>query len=167
MWPFECREISTFREVWTVVIPFLERNSKIGLRQAVDQVPYYQVNRQFWAPRESGGGDRPRNVQLWAIVGSSMVRDLDLDLGSGQGHINIHSTCRTTSTPKHVTVASRSAEIRPFEFREISTIGDVWTIVIAFLWGNSKIGLRQAVDQVPYYDNQPSVLSYARKWRRR
>jgi len=92
-----------------------------------------------------------------------MVRDLDLDLGSGQGRINIHSTCRTTST----TVASRSAEIRPFEFREISTIGEVWTLVIAFLWGNSKIGLRQAVDQIPYYDNQPSVLSYARKWRRR
>jgi len=54
-----------------------------------------------------------------------MARDLDLDLGLGQGHINIHSTCRTTSTPKHVTVASRSAEIRPFEFREISTVGEV------------------------------------------
>ena len=40
-----------------------------------------------------------------------MVRDLDLDLGSGQGHINIHSTCRTTSVPNHVTVASRSTEI--------------------------------------------------------
>ena len=32
----------------------------------------------------------------------------DLDLGSGQGHTNIHSTCRTTSVPNHVTVASRS-----------------------------------------------------------
>jgi len=74
-----------------------------------------------------------------------MVRDLDLDLGSGQGHINIHSTCRTTSVPKHVTVASRITEIRPFEFRGISTIGEVWTLVIAFLAGNSKIGLRQAV----------------------
>jgi len=54
-----------------------------------------------------------------------MVRDLDFDLGSGQGHIVIHSTCRTTSASKHVTVASRSAEIRPFQFREISTIGEV------------------------------------------
>jgi len=54
-----------------------------------------------------------------------MVCDLDLDLGSGQGHISIHSTCRTTSIPKHVTVASRTAEIRPFEFREISTMGEV------------------------------------------
>jgi len=54
-----------------------------------------------------------------------MVRDLDLDLGSGQGHINIHSTCRTTSVPKYVTVASRTAEIRIFKFREISTIGEV------------------------------------------
>ena len=37
-----------------------------------------------------------------------MVRDLDLDLGSGQGHINIRSICRTTSVPNHVTVASPS-----------------------------------------------------------
>jgi len=40
-----------------------------------------------------------------------MLRDLDLDLGSGQGHVNVHSTCRTTSTPNHVTVASRITKI--------------------------------------------------------
>ena len=45
----------------------------------------------------------------------------DLDLGSGQDYINIHSTCRTTSVPNHVTVASCSTEIWPFEFREIWT----------------------------------------------
>jgi len=73
---------------------------------------------------------------------------------------------RTTSVPKHVTAASRITEIRPVEFREISTIGKVWSLVIAFLGGNSKIGLRQAVEQVPYYDHQPSILSFARKWRR-
>jgi len=95
-----------------------------------------------------------------------MVRDLALDHGSGQGHINIHSTCRTTSMPNHVTVASRSMEIRPFEFREISTNGEVWTLVIAFLGGNSKIGLRQAVVQVPYYDHRPSVLSSTQNRRR-
>jgi len=38
----------------------------------------------------------------------------DLDLGSGQGHINIHNTCRTTSLPNHVTVASRITEIWPY-----------------------------------------------------
>ena len=38
-----------------------------------------------------------------------MVRDLDL--GSGQGHINIRSICRTISVPDHVTVASPSTEI--------------------------------------------------------
>jgi len=54
-----------------------------------------------------------------------MVCDLDVDLGSDQGQITIHSTCRTASMPKHVTVASRTAEIRPFQFREISTIGEV------------------------------------------
>jgi len=68
-----------------------------------------------------------------------MVRDLDL--ASGQGQVNIRSTCSTTSMPKHVTVASRTIEIRPFQFREISTIGEVCTLVIAFLGGNSKIGL--------------------------
>jgi len=35
--------------------------------------------------------------------------------------------------------------------------------VIAFLGGNSEIGLRQ----VPYYDYQPSLLSCTRKRRRR
>ena len=90
-----------------------------------------------------------------------MLRDLDLDLGSGQGHIIVHSTSRTTSVPNDVTVASRITEISPFEFCEISTFGEVWTLVIAFVEGNSKIGLRQAVGQVPYYDCQLSVLSFA------
>jgi len=54
-----------------------------------------------------------------------MICDLDLDLGSSQRHTNIHNTCRTTSLLKHVTVASRTTEIGPFEFREISTIGEV------------------------------------------
>ena len=224
------------------------------------------TNHQFWAPRESGGWDRPRNVQLWAIVGTSngpwpwpwpllgsrshqhthyvqhqqtvepcdcsvthyqnmaiwiswnvdilrslnsrdsfrrrkfknraltscrtgpilsaptisfelhakvaeeidleirsygqlselqMLCDLYLDLGSDQGHINIHSTCRTSSVRNHVTVASRTTKIWPFEFREISTFDEVWTLVIAFVEGNSKIGLRQAVVQFSYYGQQP------------
>ena len=37
-----------------------------------------------------------------------MVRDLDL--GSGQSHVNTHSMC-TTYTPNHMTVALRSTEI--------------------------------------------------------
>jgi len=94
-----------------------------------------------------------------------MVCDLDLDLGSGQGHVNIYSTCRTTCTLNNV--ASCTTEIWPFEFRQISILVEVWTLVIAFLDGNSKIGLRQAVVQVPYYGHQPSVLSSTPKWRRR
>jgi len=70
-----------------------------------------------------------------------MLRDLDLDSGSDQGHINIHSMCSTCSLPNHVTVASRTTEIWLFEFREISTLDEVWTLVIAFLEGNSKIRL--------------------------
>jgi len=49
----------------------------------------------------------------------------DLDIGRGQGHINIHSTCRTSSQPNHVTVASRIIEIWPFEFREMSTLEEI------------------------------------------
>ena len=99
-----------------------------------------------------------------------MLRDLDLDLGSSQGHVNVHSICRTTCMPNHVTVASCTTEIWPFEFRQISTLDKVWTLVVAFqpfLERNSKIGLRQAVVQVPYYGHQPSVLSSTPKWRRR
>jgi len=62
--------------------------------------------------------------------------DLDLDLGSGQGHVNIHSTCRTTRKLNHVTAVSRTAEIWPFEFRQILILDEVWTLVIAFLDGN-------------------------------
>jgi len=54
-----------------------------------------------------------------------MLRDLDLDLGSSQGHVNIHSTCRTTRVPNRVTVASRATEIWPFEFCQISTLDKV------------------------------------------
>ena len=84
-----------------------------------------------------------------------MLRDLDLE--SGQGHVNIHSTCRTTCMLNHVTVVARTTDIWPFEFRQI----------LIFIDGNSKIGLRQAVVQVPYYGHQPSVLSSTPKWRRR
>jgi len=34
-----------------------------------------------------------------------MLRDLDFDVGWDHGHINIYSTCRTSSVPNHVTVA--------------------------------------------------------------
>jgi len=46
----------------------------------------------------------------WQLSEVQMVHDLDLD-----------STCRTSSMPKHVTVASRTTEIWPFEFCEISS----------------------------------------------
>jgi len=66
-----------------------------------------------------------------------MLLDLDLDLGSSQGHVNIYSICRTTRMPNRVTVGSRTTEIWPFECCQISTLDKVWTLVIAFLEGNS------------------------------
>jgi len=108
------------------------------------------------------------NLEMCSYEQLSEVQMLrDLDLGSSQGHVNIYSICRTTRKPNRVTVASRTTEIRPFEFRQISTLDKVWTLVIAFLEGNSKIVLRQAVVQFPYYGHQPSGLSSMPKRRRR
>jgi len=59
--------------------------------------------------------------------------DLNLDLGLGQGHISMHNTHRTTSTPNRVTLLSSNMEIWPFEVRVISTLREVLTHVIAFL----------------------------------
>jgi len=245
IWLFEFREISTFGELWTVVIAFLQGNSKIGLRQAVDQVPYYHhppsvlsSTQKWWRrqtqkcalmgncrkfrspvtltldqikvishtqyvkdyqpaqPRdcsikhyrnmaiwiswnidirrslncrdsfpgrkfknwaltscspgpillsltisfelhESGGGHRPSNVQLWAIVGSSNAPWPwpwpSIGVRSQQ---HTQYMCRTSSLPNHVTVASRTTEIWPFEFRQISTLDKLRTLMIAFLEGN-------------------------------
>ena len=49
----------------------------------------------------------------------------DLDLVSGQGHVNIHSMCRTTYELNHVTLVSRTTEIWPFEFRQILILDEV------------------------------------------
>jgi len=54
-----------------------------------------------------------------------MLRDLDVDLGSGQGHNSIHSTCSSTSLSNRVIVVSSNTEIWPFEFRELWTFGNV------------------------------------------
>ena len=98
---------------------------------------------------------------------SSVTLTLTLDRVKVTLTYTVGPTCRTSSWPNHVTVVSRITEIWPFEFRQISTLDKVWTLVIAFLDGNSKIGLRQAVVQVPYYGHQPSVLSSTPKWWRR
>ena len=54
-----------------------------------------------------------------------MLRDLDFDLGSGQGHVNVHNTCSTICLLYYVTVVSRTTEIWPFEFRQILILDDV------------------------------------------
>jgi len=54
-----------------------------------------------------------------------MVRDLDLDLCWGQGHTNVYTTCSTSSLPNRVTVASRTTEVWPFEYCEITTLDEV------------------------------------------
>ena len=49
----------------------------------------------------------------------------DLDLGWGKGHSYQHTQYMWDYEPSHVTAASHSTEIWPFEFREILTIGEV------------------------------------------
>ena len=97
-------------------------------------------------PCKGADSHRRQHARLWQFWEVQKSRDLDLDLGSGQGHISMHNTCRTTILPNHVTVFSRSTKIWPFEFREISTFGEVWNRVIAILEENSKIRLQQPVD---------------------
>ena len=54
-----------------------------------------------------------------------MLRDLDIDLGSGQGHVNRHCTCRSTCVLNHVTVVPCITEIRQFEFRQLWKLRDL------------------------------------------
>jgi len=67
-----------------------------------------------------------RDVELSSYGQLSDVQMLrDLDLGSGQGHVNIHSTSSTTSMLNHATVVSRTTEIWPLEFRQILILDEV------------------------------------------
>jgi len=90
IWPFECREISTFGEVWTLVI------QKSGSEKLYPRSHTIIISHEFWAPRQSGGGDRPRIVQFSQL---RKVRDLDLDLRSGRGHAGAHMWWRSIHTP--------------------------------------------------------------------
>ena len=63
-------------------------------------------------------------MQFWEL---QKVSDLDLDLGSGKGHISMRNTYMTTSVPDHARVASSNTDrpIWPFEIRVISTFREV------------------------------------------
>jgi len=58
------------------------------------------ITHQLWAPRQNSGRGRRRKVQFSEI---QKVSDLDLDLRSGQGHISMPNTYRTTSVADYVT----------------------------------------------------------------
>jgi len=64
---------------------------------------------------------------FWQFSKLQKPRVFDLDFGSGQGHISIHNTCRTTSIHKRVALSSSNAEIWPFEIHVMSTFREVWT----------------------------------------
>ena len=94
--PFEFRQISILDEVWTLVIAFLDGNStrkpRKGAAVIAASMHGFTNCRKFKSP-------------------DKLTLTLDEVKGRGQGHTNIHSTCRITSVPNHVTVASRSTEI--------------------------------------------------------
>jgi len=62
---------------WNIDIPWSMNSIDTFPRRKFENQPTTScrrgpnINHQFWAPRESGGGDIPGNVHLWAIVGSS------------------------------------------------------------------------------------------------
>jgi len=70
----------------------------------------HKINTKKQKAPQGGCGHRHQHARLRYLSEVQKPRDVDLDLGSGQGHINIRSICRTTSVPNHVTVASPSTE---------------------------------------------------------
>ena len=102
------------------MIPFLEGNSKIGHRPG----PILSISTISFELHAKVAGEIYVEMYIYGQL-SEVQMVIDLDLGSGQGHINIHSTCRTTCRPNHVTVALGSTEIWPFEFRQISILDEV------------------------------------------
>jgi len=107
------------------VIPFLEGNSKIGLRQARSGPILSTSSISFELPAKVAEEIDLETCSYGQLSEVQMIRDLDLDPGLGHGHVNIHTTQYMEGTPNHVTVALRNTEIWPFEFREISTFGEV------------------------------------------
>jgi len=135
---WRCQHFANFKTVWPPIGGEIKKSAPKKLYIRSNTIV---SNHVFRAARQNGRGNRHRKVQF-----SELQKLSDLDLGSGQGHISIHNTCRTTSIPNHVTAALCSTEIWPFEIRVISTLCKVLSHVIAFLGGNSKIVLRQDVD---------------------
>ena len=94
-----------------------------------------------------------------------MVRDLDLDLDRVK--------VMATYTVRVGLPAYPTCDCSIMQFQNMA-IWISWNIDIRRSLNsrdsfprNSKIGLRQAVDQVPYYQRQSSLLSSTRKWWRR
>jgi len=98
------------RYEWTTAAKYSPRAKRGGPSGKSD----YSNNHHFWAARENGEGDRPGKVQFSQL---RKLCDLDLDIGSGQGHIIIYSTCRTTSLPNHVTALPKYGYLNFVKYR--------------------------------------------------
>jgi len=94
IWPFEFHEISTFRELWTHMIAFLEGIRNAGSNKL--QIRSLTItNHQFWPPRENGRR-QTRKVQF-----SELQKLRDLDLGLGRGHTGAHIRSRYAHKPSY------------------------------------------------------------------
>jgi len=58
---------------------------KIEIRQAVNYVQYYPNQPSVLAPRQNGGGDRPRKVKFSELQSQKLS-----DLGLGRSHTGAH-----------------------------------------------------------------------------
>jgi len=142
IWPFEFREISTFHGSLNCRDSFPQRkfeNRALTCYRPGAMLSLPTIRFQLHAKMADKIDLEKCSFQQF----SEVQKPRDLDLGLGQRHNTMHNTCRTTNLPDHVSVVSCSTEIWPFAFREILTFREVWILVIAFLEGNAKIGLRE------------------------
>ena len=126
IWPFEFRQMSTFERSLNSRDSFPRWKCKNRAPTSCSPGPIlWRITISFELHAEMAEEIDLEMCSYGQLSEVQMLRDLDLDLESGQGHVNIHSTCRTTCMLNHVTVVSRTTEIWPFEFRQILILDEV------------------------------------------
>ena len=160
IWLLECPAMSTFREVWTPVIAFLEENLKNWAQKSCRSGPYYH-----YQPSVLSSMAKCQRKQTWNFR-NPVTSTLTLD------RVKVISTCTLcVGLPACLTMPCDSS--LP-QYRNMA-IWISWNLDIlrslnsrdSFPRRKFQNRLWQAVDQVPYCQYQPLVLSSTSKWRRR
>jgi len=83
---------------------------------------------------------------------SELQKNSELDFGSGQRHISIHNTYRTTSIPDHVTNLKQYGCMALWRSCNIDILHSIWSHVIPF-WEDKKASIR-------WQDSAPPISGY-------